>query len=596
MDITYRVSITGLRDGFSKDQVNSGLANLFKTTTDKLPNFFSQPTYVVKKNLDLDTAKKYQLLIQQQGCECVIEPEQNIDLTFDDLSEPVKNTDQIQNKKIIEKEIKFCRLCGAELPLEAKFCRGCGSKQSENVGTFSQTNIVIKDISGQPKLNPLLQVEDYELDINKSKNQELATPIAALNLNNFNREVNFKKTSRVKFFVTGIFVFAVTGICIGIYASNKSFKTSSSNAPLANQAATPIKETFSDSYHDESVDTVAGKFTIRTFNDSIQRVIFLNERQIEKCQDETCNGEYLTVHKVFSLADRTIVMTSYASGTSCPATYQFLTITKNGNYLKSEDFGNCAELSFGSAVNSGAKIIITLPTQEQNMVGTEVWTYENEKVKGPIKKIKPESNLKSNNPQEITTGDLIKNQVIGEVVKENEKYYLNFDNSATIVNLTSDHREDVHHGDIVDRLEILFRFTENMEFAPNLGRGVFDVSIRCGIARCLILSVESKNTSTKSASYGIPTPFQGNWMDEINCEKLKTGVETDQGAVIDSESIKRYEYDCKLIKNLNSTPEEFAGEYSCSQEGNITNEKIKLKLEPGGKLKGLDAMVLSSCK
>lgn len=124
MDITYRVSITGLRDGFSKDQVNSGLANLFKTTTDKLPNVFSQPAYVVKKNLDLDTAKKYQSLIQQQGCECVIEPEQNIELTFDDLSEPVKNTDQIQNKKIIEKEIKFCRLCGAELPIEAKFCRG----------------------------------------------------------------------------------------------------------------------------------------------------------------------------------------------------------------------------------------------------------------------------------------------------------------------------------------------------------------------------------------------------------------------------------------------------------------------------------------
>ena len=60
MNSTYRVVITGLSNGFTKDQVNNNLAVLLKTTADKLPDVFCQPPFAVKKNLDLDTAKKYQ--------------------------------------------------------------------------------------------------------------------------------------------------------------------------------------------------------------------------------------------------------------------------------------------------------------------------------------------------------------------------------------------------------------------------------------------------------------------------------------------------------------------------------------------------------
>lgn len=56
MNTTYRVVIGGLKEGFSKDQVNANLANLFKTTVDKLPDISEGSNLVVKKSLDLTAA------------------------------------------------------------------------------------------------------------------------------------------------------------------------------------------------------------------------------------------------------------------------------------------------------------------------------------------------------------------------------------------------------------------------------------------------------------------------------------------------------------------------------------------------------------
>lgn len=70
----------------------------------------------------------------------------------------------------------------------------------------------------------------------------------------------------------------------------------------------------------------------------------------------------------------------------------------------------------------------------------------------------------------------------------------------------------------------------------------------------------------------------------------------DQGAVINSESISRYEHSCSLLKAVNTTETEFSGEYSCSEDGSNSTEKITLKLDAGGKLLGLDNVALPSCK
>lgn len=130
MNKTYRVVIGGLKEGFSKDQVNINLANLFKTTIEKLPDISSESNYVVKKNLDKETAEKYQSAIEKQGCKCLIEPEVDVKISLDD---PLELPPEIPSDVGVLKTTKFCRNCGYELPVSAKFCRGCGSLQPKKV-------------------------------------------------------------------------------------------------------------------------------------------------------------------------------------------------------------------------------------------------------------------------------------------------------------------------------------------------------------------------------------------------------------------------------------------------------------------------------
>jgi len=71
----YRVLITGeLKEGASADEVRSRLARLFKTTTEKIDGLLKRSNVVIKKNTDLETAKKYVRAIESAGAACRIEP------------------------------------------------------------------------------------------------------------------------------------------------------------------------------------------------------------------------------------------------------------------------------------------------------------------------------------------------------------------------------------------------------------------------------------------------------------------------------------------------------------------------------------------
>ncbi|MBU1962393.1 MAG: hypothetical protein KJ675_14555 [Gammaproteobacteria bacterium] len=75
MSTKYQVIIRGVNDNFSRKQVISNLALLFKTSEDKITQVFSKSTFVVKRWLDLDAAKKYLEAIEKCGCICVLEQE-----------------------------------------------------------------------------------------------------------------------------------------------------------------------------------------------------------------------------------------------------------------------------------------------------------------------------------------------------------------------------------------------------------------------------------------------------------------------------------------------------------------------------------------
>lgn len=75
MPDTYRVRIQGVRDGFDREQVVQKLSGLFKREPDAVRPMLGGSGTVVKQGVDLETAKKYQQALLQQGCACSIESE-----------------------------------------------------------------------------------------------------------------------------------------------------------------------------------------------------------------------------------------------------------------------------------------------------------------------------------------------------------------------------------------------------------------------------------------------------------------------------------------------------------------------------------------
>src|SRR6056297_3793961 len=64
----YRVLITGeLKEVASADEVRSRLARLFKTTAEKIDGLLKRSNVVIKKNTDLETAKKNVRAIRSRG-------------------------------------------------------------------------------------------------------------------------------------------------------------------------------------------------------------------------------------------------------------------------------------------------------------------------------------------------------------------------------------------------------------------------------------------------------------------------------------------------------------------------------------------------
>jgi len=604
MNTTYRVVIGGLQEGFSIDQVNRNLANLFKTTIDKLPDISGESNFIIKKNLDIETAKKYQSAIEKQGCKCSIEAESDIQLALDEFAEisPSKTVTDTANSKTT----KFCYGCGFELPISAKFCRGCGSVQPKVVNNGNQSNKVVNQPVVEVSKQQPIQTHTSHTESRQSITEEVLKLSSANDNGLPHGEVIVEKSPKSKIIIASVVVIAIVGIYFGIQVKGKSPEKPESSIPAvveSPQTATPA--TVSQTVAPEQTDTVAGKFTIK-FNEFREHKIILGDKQIDKCGDDSeysdCDGTLFSMEKTFNVADKTVVVTTAYNGTSCPVIYQFYTISKDGSYQKLDNIGNCLGASYrGSLTQSGSKIILSLPTIEKNMTGTEVWTYEDGKITGPVKTIKPTFNVDPNKIQKIkATGDgaEVHNNVTGTIINYDDKenkisYYLfKFDKPVMIEDA---YEYSKNNGDIVDELQISLGYSKNGPIVPQLGKGEFDISLSCGRALCLIDRIGAP-TPTNTTESAIPKAFQGTWAEDAGCIQYKANGEFDPGAVITSDHINRYEHNCTLAKVTASTTNSFSGEFTCAQEGETMNENISLMLQPDGKLSGISNNPLPICK
>jgi hypothetical protein len=71
----YRVVLTGeLAEGKSENDVKARMASLFKTSTDRVGMLLKKSGAIIKKDIDLATAKKYAGAIMSTGAVCKIDP------------------------------------------------------------------------------------------------------------------------------------------------------------------------------------------------------------------------------------------------------------------------------------------------------------------------------------------------------------------------------------------------------------------------------------------------------------------------------------------------------------------------------------------
>lgn len=75
MSKTYRIALDGVKEGFVREFVVGQLATLFKRSAEEVEPLIDARGTVVKKGVDLPTARKYQEALERRGCACSIEAE-----------------------------------------------------------------------------------------------------------------------------------------------------------------------------------------------------------------------------------------------------------------------------------------------------------------------------------------------------------------------------------------------------------------------------------------------------------------------------------------------------------------------------------------
>jgi hypothetical protein len=100
----YKLVFDGtISDGYQVTDVKKNLAALLKANASQIELLFSKPEVVIKKNMDYESAKKYQIAMQKAGTVCqVIEASQGQSAIPQEKAAPVPDSGPSSDRLVME--------------------------------------------------------------------------------------------------------------------------------------------------------------------------------------------------------------------------------------------------------------------------------------------------------------------------------------------------------------------------------------------------------------------------------------------------------------------------------------------------------------
>ena len=130
----HKVILRGLNPSVEESLALQNLAALFKSEPAKVKLIFERPEFVVRKDLPLDLAKKYQKAIENAGAICRIESESmlpdNLAWDLDHLASADPDATISAERESAIPNLSKCSKCDAVLEIDSRFCTSCGEAVS----------------------------------------------------------------------------------------------------------------------------------------------------------------------------------------------------------------------------------------------------------------------------------------------------------------------------------------------------------------------------------------------------------------------------------------------------------------------------------
>lgn len=197
MEPLFNVVFHGeLLQGHNIDQVKQRIAALYKMPTNKFDHWFSGKPVIIKKSIDLPTAKKYLHALKNVGMICRVEP-----------AEPIQKTPPAIEKDPGQHQM-ICPKCGFEQPSD-EVCSRCGVIIGKYIKHKQSAPTRPKSHERTPQVT--------RKSVRKSSKTGVIESLIDRGLDVFGRE-ELKRKRKTKFVLAGILCFVVlSSILGGIY-------------------------------------------------------------------------------------------------------------------------------------------------------------------------------------------------------------------------------------------------------------------------------------------------------------------------------------------------------------------------------------------
>lgn len=330
MNTNYQVVIKGVSSGFLLKGVAEKLAPLFKISSDEAGQMLNQYGLVVKRGIDFQTAVKYVEALENCGCACEVQPE----------AAP-----------------------SAEDAVIAQPSPASLSESAVNINSIQVATTPVHEVSSESVQDAPTLIHEVSSGSNP---EQIATPLN-------------EKLPRSRLIVIG--TAAVVAVVVAVAGYQILVPEDNPTPSIVQPVQTVLKpteqqnpSTTEEGEYAEKTQTVAGEVTENG------GALSLNGKAIY--EGET--GQ-LSIWKTFNFHGKTVLLVAIGGmGTSCPSTFLFLTVKKNGQVTYTESFGSCSDLA--TTTIESESVVITIP--DIRGAGDESWRYANEAL-SQIKYIDP---------------------------------------------------------------------------------------------------------------------------------------------------------------------------------------------------------------